>query len=362
MPKKISVLISVFNREKYIEQAINSVIDQTETDWELIIINDGSTDHSDAIIQKYQKHITIYANQDNQGLSKAMNRAFQYATGEYISLLAADDYYAPHALATLSEYLDRNKNVGLVDADGYVVDTNGRSKGLWSSYRFYPNYENIVDSLLVSNFVNIGDTAMIRHSELEAIAGPFDENMIGYEDWDIALRLAANGCEMRFIDTPVCYYRTHTGQKSSPKNERAVQRQKSLEYLLLKIMNSDLFSSALLETRCIFFRNALLQFSKASPDFQNQILDHKSFKTLPAIDRAHLLYQLGVENLCFDGLEQWGYLYLKEAHALQPHNLKYKAIMNLAAYAPNSLQLSTRYWRRFRKLFSHQPNAYVAGG
>ena len=114
---KLSVLMPAFNSEKYISEAIESILNQTFTDYEFIIINDGSTDNTAKIIQKYakqDKRIKFVDNKKNQGFIASLNQGLDLARGEYIAKMDSDDISLPERFEKQVEYLDKNPNCGLV--------------------------------------------------------------------------------------------------------------------------------------------------------------------------------------------------------------------------------------------------------
>lgn len=363
MPK-VSVLMSVYNKERFVAQALDSVLGQTLTDWELIVVDDGSQDGSREIIKRYASHLAVYFSQENQGLARAMNKAFRHARGQYIALLAADDFFVSDALEVLSGYLDEHPEVGLVDSDGYVVDENGRVMDRLSAYRYYPQGSNMVDKLLVNNCVNIGDTALTRACWLEAIKGPFDEAMSGYEDWDLVLRLAAAGCRMVILDVPTCHYRVNRTQKSARSSWIAPKRQRSLEYFVLKTLNSPFFGSASLDARTHFLWTALLTHGRSSVAFQEEVLQAEAFHALPEQGQALLLYYTGLDNLVSRGEIPMGRDRIGEALRLDPGNTKVRLVHRCCEVSPGLLALGVRCWGAIRSIWSGRrglPREFVPG-
>ena len=122
----VSVYITNYNYGKYIRQSIESVLAQTMQDFELLIIDDGSTDNSREIIEEYRHHPGIsIIYQQNKGLNVTNNIALRACRGKYIMRLDADDYLEQDALRLMSEALEADSNIGLVFPDYYLVDENG---------------------------------------------------------------------------------------------------------------------------------------------------------------------------------------------------------------------------------------------
>ena len=123
---KITVYISAHNCGEYIEKAIQSVLAQTIEDWELIIINDGSTDDTSEILKKYANHPKLrIVEQIKRGLSVSNNVALRLSNAKYFMRLDADDYLDENALLVLSNTLDAKPDANLVYPDYYLIDENG---------------------------------------------------------------------------------------------------------------------------------------------------------------------------------------------------------------------------------------------
>ena len=128
MDKKLSVIIPVYNTSKYIEKCLNSIVNQTMNDIEIIIVNDGSTDNSEEVIQKWinenQDKIEIkYFKKENGGLSSARNFGVNQATGQYITFVDSDDYLDINIYKNLEKYMDNN--IELIKYKMCTVDENG---------------------------------------------------------------------------------------------------------------------------------------------------------------------------------------------------------------------------------------------
>ena len=127
---KISVIMSVYNGEKYLREAIGSILAQTFTDFEFIIVDDGSTDNSLEIIQSYNdKRIRIINNEKNIGLTKSLNKALKAARGEYIARQDADDISLPSRFEEQMRYFEEHPEVALLGTSVYIIDENGKIIG-----------------------------------------------------------------------------------------------------------------------------------------------------------------------------------------------------------------------------------------
>ena len=127
MPK-INVIIPVYNYGKYLRQAIQSVLSQQFDDYEIIVINDGSTDNTAEVLREFESHpkIKLITHKRNQGLVRSCHEAIEASTGEYIVRLDADDYFDENALLVLSNVLDNNLEIGLVYPDYFLISEEGK--------------------------------------------------------------------------------------------------------------------------------------------------------------------------------------------------------------------------------------------
>jgi glycosyltransferase involved in cell wall biosynthesis len=127
-PVKISIVMSVYNGGKYLADSLESILNQTHRNLELIIVNDGSRDDSLEIIQNYMKvdKRIILIDQKNLGLTKSLNIAISVATGEYIARQDADDVSAPNRLKLFVNFLLKNKNIEIYSTPGILINENGR--------------------------------------------------------------------------------------------------------------------------------------------------------------------------------------------------------------------------------------------
>lgn len=209
-----SVIIATYNREATLVEAITSLINQTEEDWEAIIIDDGSIDNSyfkiEGLLEKYPDKIR-YFKQENEGTVSAKNRGISKCKGKYITFLDSDDLYEINHLQTRRELLENNPGIDLlhggyrVIGSSYVVDRN--------------NYQNKIH---LSDCI-IGGTFFIKPEVVRAVKG-FKPLPIG-TDSDLYDRLEKNGAEIMKTDIPTYIYRresedsiTYNFQKSIKSN------------------------------------------------------------------------------------------------------------------------------------------------
>ncbi len=179
--KKVSIVLPVYNGEKYIEEAICSVINQTYKNWELIIVNDCSTDHTPKIIQQYQNmdpRIKIINNVENQKLPRSLNIGFESASGEYFTWTSDDNRYEREAIETMVNCLEQNPTYGMVYCDSYIINDSGE---------ILEKVSEGVEKLYYNNC--IGACFMYRKNVAETI-GLYNPEMFLVEDYDYWLRIS----------------------------------------------------------------------------------------------------------------------------------------------------------------------------
>jgi glycosyltransferase involved in cell wall biosynthesis len=206
----ISVIIPVYNAEKTIQVTLESVLQQTFPDFELIIINDGSTDKTDSILRQYtDPRLSIYTN-SRQGAAVSRNQGFQHSSGEYIAFLDGDDLWTVDKLEAQLKALKEHPEATVAYSWTDYIDEAGNK--LYSGSYLAVNGE-IYSKLLVRNFLENGSNPMIKRQAFIEVGG-FDESLEGGQDWDLYLRLAA---KYKFIAVPQVqiYYRVSIGSISS---------------------------------------------------------------------------------------------------------------------------------------------------
>ncbi len=201
--RKLSVIMSVFNAEKFVGQSITSILNQTYSDFEFIIIDDGSTDSSSRIIKEYAQNdnrIRFHQNSNNIGITRSINYGLSLATGMYLARMDADDISLYDRFQKQIAYLDRHPNVGILSANCKVIDEFGNEIGISQ----YPRTDIEIrwHSILNNPFCN--PCSMFRsklafHEKLN----PSMEYCEDYEYWNRLLRLT----EGANLDEVLLYYR-----------------------------------------------------------------------------------------------------------------------------------------------------------
>lgn len=230
MPR-VSVLMPIYNAGKYLADAINSILEQTFSDWELIIADDGSTDNSKDIIDSYRDNrIKYIKNDSNRGIIYTRNRLTQEAIGEYIALMDGDDISSPKRLEMQVAFLDNNPDYGLCGTFGEVIDSNGKKTG---NIKLSENHEEIKCALLFSNtFIQ---SSIMGHRVI-FIQNPYDKNFPVVGDYELWSRLV-NITKIKNLPYSLVKYRWHQSNVSNSKKELARQLTQTVFYKQLTNLN-----------------------------------------------------------------------------------------------------------------------------
>jgi glycosyltransferase involved in cell wall biosynthesis len=198
----ISVIIPTYNAAKYLNTAVKSVLNQTFKNFELLIIDDGSTDNTMEIAKAFDDRRVQYFYQSNQGKSQARNNGIYKSKGRFISFLDADDFYYKTKLKYLLDFLRNNPQIGCVAGGVRRISDNGQ---IISKKKHQDNKLITIKDLLFGNSINVCST-LIRSEHVKEIKG-FDICLKRGEDWDFHYRLALSGCSIVVKKNIVCAYR-----------------------------------------------------------------------------------------------------------------------------------------------------------
>lgn len=214
MPK-ISIILPVYNGEKYLKGSIKSVLNQTFQDFELIIIDDCSKDSSGAIARHYassDSRVFYYRNDTNLKLPKSLNVGFSKARGEYWTWTSCDNLYLPEALSELSKTLDANSEVGLVYSSMHVIDEYGEKKDtLHAGPAAHLIFRNVV-----------GACFLYRRSIAEKI-GAYDHALFLCEDYEYWLRISSIS-KIQPVSNCLYYYRRHSDSLSHQHEKEIIAK------------------------------------------------------------------------------------------------------------------------------------------
>jgi glycosyltransferase involved in cell wall biosynthesis len=215
MTPRVSVIVPAYNAAGYLPHAIDSVLAQTYQDWEIVIVDDGSTDHTRAVVDSCRPRLQDklqYIHQPNRGLPAARNAGIRAARGEFIALLDADDVWLPQRLERSVPIMDADRGAGLVHARVVRIDARGSITG---QLKVEPKYLSgrIARHIYTRRAHIVCPTVMFRKSCLET-AGWFDEAMQATEDRDLWFRIALR-YKVAYINEVLAYYRLSPSSMTS---------------------------------------------------------------------------------------------------------------------------------------------------
>lgn len=246
METVVSIITPCYNQSKFLSEALDSVLAQTCTNWECIIINDGSTDNTEEVALEYTRRDQRfkYIQQENQGVIAARNNAIKQSHGRYILPLDGDDKIESSFLEKAVLILDDNPQVKLVYGD---VEYFGAKKGLLElrPYSFR--------TLLVANCFS--NSVLFRRTDYDTAGGYNPTMKGGLEDWDLWISILANGGSVKKIEDVTLYYRILPSSRNSEASKKAQQLRNQIwknhldvyqrEFLNLWIFYQDITGSRL---------------------------------------------------------------------------------------------------------------------
>jgi glycosyltransferase involved in cell wall biosynthesis len=273
----ISVLMPAFNAEKYIGAAITSILNQTFSDFELIIIDDGSTDNTESIISNFNDHrILLYKNNKNQGLPEALNCGIALATAPILARMDADDISTLDRFKIQYDFLEKNPEIGLV---GSWIEGFGEVSRKYI-HRYPVNHDAIVAAMIFENPI-AHPSVMFRKNVLENLETAYTNRYPWVEDWELWWRFK-NVTKIENIPKVLLKYRI-TGDSV---NHRHAQKQHEstielLNHFLLDATMRGQFSSDYIYkpkslTECIkqeFYLKRLLQCNLGAVFFNHKELE-----------------------------------------------------------------------------------------
>lgn len=228
MPK-ISVLMSVYNtQEEYLREAIESILNQTYTDFEFIIINDGSSNNAKEVIMSYNDSRIKYFEQENKGLIYTLNQGLKFCNGEYIARMDSDDISLPNRFEKQVEILDSNSEIGVVGALIQIFP----NKEKIAPYVEYPKFLDLIKTNQLAHPV-----VMIRKSILEKFNLKY-ENFLYAEDYELWSRFIKYS-KIYNIQEVLLKYRIHPSSVSSKFNKQQIETDKKIKHIMLDFLTDD---------------------------------------------------------------------------------------------------------------------------
>ena len=210
----ISVVMSVFNDEKFLKHSIDSILNQSYNNFEFIIIDDGSTDSSLSIIKDYKKidKRIIVVSKQNTGLTKSLNVGLRLSKGEYIARIDGDDISHSLRFEKQINLFKKESQIALIGTNCILIDENGQQIGR-KKYNYPTNYKKIKTNLLSAYSIFPHSSMMFKTSEIKSL-GFFDEYFKKTQDYNLLLNLLSKNKSIKCLnyDAPLLKIRKHSQQ------------------------------------------------------------------------------------------------------------------------------------------------------
>jgi glycosyltransferase involved in cell wall biosynthesis len=318
-PDIVSIMMPAYSAERFIGQAIESALAQSYPYWELIVVDDGSTDQTSSIIAGFSDARIKVFHQSNGGEAAARNTALRQMTGEYLAFLDADDLYLPEHLESTVDYLHSHPEYDGVYSDGYYIDENGSQLKNLSSRRRGPFEGDIFEEMVrASDVFGAPVCVVLRSAVVSRNRLDFDSEIIIGPDWDFFIRFA-EVARFGYIRQPTCLYRIHNTNIST-----RVSVQKRLLHLARcreKAIQLKRFGDCSLPTRSFVFYDLLVNLLTGYPERQTEITRWSKFQELPASEQASIYRLMASEALykgeSYSDMGEW----LKQSYNLNPGDI-----------------------------------------
>jgi glycosyltransferase involved in cell wall biosynthesis len=244
---RVSIVVPVFNGEQYLAEALDSVLQQTYPNLEIIAVDDGSTDRTNSILAGYSGFVRVLS-QQNRGQSASLNRAWREAEGSVLGYLSSDDRLEPGAVDELVNSLMASPQCVMVYPDYWLIDSRGRNLK-----RVHAPDFNLADAL-IDCVCPTGPGALFRSSVLTQVGG-WDEGLRQIPDWEFILRAGLCG-DIRRHPVPLAFFRVHEGSQTfaAPSEERIAE----YEFALNTFYSQHGLADALTRQRPRAFANAMV--------------------------------------------------------------------------------------------------------
>jgi len=278
----VSVIIPIYNAEKYLQECLNSVLNQTYPEIEIIAVNDGSTDNSLEILKKYSNKLKIIS-KENGGAASALNAGINIASGEWIKRLDVDDVLLPEAVEELVSEAKKikDKTSTILISNYYNID----SKGKIIDEVIVPNYNEVdpfdLNVILLDHDFGNSSTSLIHKSTI-AKYGMFNETVI-FEDYELWLRYCLlHNCRLHLVQKTLAKRRIHQGQITKVRTRVSLEQQDKIKKSVLDKLNpAD-------RTK---YEIALRQYKKSKPIIEKckYFVRYKLFRLLPTFFSINLI-------------------------------------------------------------------------
>jgi glycosyltransferase involved in cell wall biosynthesis len=330
-------MMPAYNAERLIGEAIESLQTQTYPSWELIVVDDGSTDRTAEIVNEHTDLRIKCIHQENRGEAAARNTALEHVRGEFLSFLDADDRYLPFHLELAVDYLSTHLEQDGVYTDGFYIDVQGNRLQTLSSRRRGPFQGDLFEEAVYGSDV-FGPPAcvVLRTSMVTQLGLRFDESIVIGPDWDFFTKFA-EGAQFGYLKENTCEYRIHLANISL----RTGLERRALELAKCRInaIKLDRFGALKERTRYSVFYDLLVNQLRGYPDRQSEIIIRPEFKALRPPVQACLLRLMASRSLVYGIKRPYIESWLKQGQNLNPKDWKGRILLLLLRLSPVLLKV-----------------------
>lgn len=339
-PALVSVIMPAFNAERYVGRAIDSALAQTFTDWELIVVDDGSTDRTGEIVRGIRDQRITCTRRENGGEAASRNVALDAAAGEFIAFLDADDVFLDDHLETTVAFLQRHPEHVGVYTDGYYIAADERRLQTLSSRRRGPLSGRVFDEVLRgADLIAPPVCVVLRRDPVEDHRLRFDEGIGLGTDWDFFTQVADLG-SFGYVDRITCLYRLH-GANMTVQTPPASRRQ-GLAACRTRAIHMPSFRQCPAEIRATVFYDLLLNGLVGSPERQQDVVEWPQFRELPASEQARLLRLIASRTIIDGGDRAAARRWLARSLSLNPVDVRARGLYGLATASPRLCRIVLR--------------------
>lgn len=296
----VSVMMPAYNAERYLSAAIESLLAQTFTNWELLVVDDGSTDGTGAVAAGYPDPRIRVIRQANRGEAAARNVALDHVRGEYVAFLDADDAYLPRHLEVTTAYLRAHAEHAGVYTDGYHISELGERLRTLSSRRRGPLTGRVYDEIVrASDVFGPPVCVVLRREPIREHRLRFEEGIVIGPDWDFFVQFADVG-HFGYVDEATCLYRLHTTNIS--RSTGPERKLRELAKCRERAVRMPSFEKCALEVRVWVFQDLLVNGLRGAQQSRQEVFSWPEFRALPAETQATLV-RLSASEAILEGTE-----------------------------------------------------------
>lgn len=280
---KVSIVLPVYNGEKYLSAAVDSILGQTYSNWELIVINDCSTDNTERIVNEYiakDGRIRIYNNDKNLKLPNSLNAGFMRATGDFYTWTSDDNILMPHMLENLVDVLEKDNDIGMVYSNFKDINENGEISKEWE----LQDPEGLL-------YENVCGASFLYRREVAYQIGGYDPALFLAEDYDYWLRIWAKYSIFHLRES-LYLYRRHDQSLTATRYNAVIQQtykamMKNIQFLLAKLTTRDEYFA--------FFDHLLEMASKEDKEkiyfFLNETKNYRIYRNRKDLKNKYIFFK-----------------------------------------------------------------------